>query len=81
MRSWKTTVTGQVEAAAAEYQHAPETLLRAELEAAARRGLTRLVVLPVRGPFALPHGPHLLVSMSTYLTVDQLRSEVETYAH
>lgn len=79
MRAWKTTITRQIEAVAAEYHHAPETLLHAELDAAAGRGLNALIILPVRGPFARSNGPRLLVSTLTYLTVDELRHEVATF--
>jgi hypothetical protein len=80
MPSWKATVIGQIEAFAAEYHHAPETLLRDEFSAAERHGLSRLVVLPVRGLFARPRGPNLVISTRTYLDPEHLRREVGVFA-
>lgn len=80
MRAWKTAVTRQIEAVAAEYHHAPETLLRPEFAAAERRGLQALIILPVHGPYARTHGgDHLLISTTTYLTPAYLRPLIQAF--
>jgi hypothetical protein len=80
LRHWSNSVVQSINDVAAEYHHAPETILRQQLESASLRGLRSLVVIPVGGHYASkvsPQGRHLLISTATYVDVSALRQAVE----